>query len=78
MYFFVTVLILTVAAAVVIITAKAIATHKFKCKHCSGEFSIHWSKVFTTVHSDNEYMLECPFCNTKDWCIAQKKDTHGQ
>lgn len=68
-----TALILIVAAATIMILAKHIASHTFKCKHCSKEFSITWSKVVVTEHSGNEYMLLCPYCKTKDWCIEQPK-----
>lgn len=65
------VLILIVAATIVVILAKRIASHTFKCKHCSKEFSIKWSKVIVTEHSDDEYMLVCPCCKTKDWCTER-------
>lgn len=68
-------LIFILAAAVVILIAKNIASHKFKCRHCSGEFRINWWKVMTTEHSGSEYKLVCPFCKIKDWCIEQPKDT---
>ena len=67
------VLIPIVAVAIIVILAKRIASHTFKCKHCSKEFNINWSKVVVTEHSDNEYMLVCPYCNTKDWCTEQSK-----
>jgi hypothetical protein len=69
-----TVLIILTAALVVILVAKNIASHEFKCKHCSSEFNIRWYKVLVTVHSAKEYMLECPFCHTKDWCTEQPKN----
>ena len=65
------VLIPIVAATIVVILAKRIASHTFKCKHCSKEFSIKWPKVIVTEHSDNEYMLVCPYCKTKDWCTER-------
>ena len=71
MEIFIIVLIPIIAAAVVVILAKRIATHTFKCKHCSKEFSIKWSKVMITEHSENEYMLVCPYCKTKGWCSEQ-------
>jgi len=67
------VLIPIVAATIIVILARRIASHTFKCKHCSGEFNIKWSKVVVTEHSDNEYMLFCPYCKTKDWCAEQPK-----
>ena len=66
-------LIFIVAGAAVVLLARKIASHKFKCKHCSKEFRIKWSKVIITEHSDNDYILECPYCKTKDWCIKQPK-----
>ena len=66
-----TVLIPIVALAIVVILAKCIASHTFKCKHCSKEFNIKWLKVVVTEHFDNEYMLVCPYCKTKDWCTEQ-------
>ena len=39
------VLIPIVAVAIIVIIAKRIASHTFKCKHCSNEFNIKWSKV---------------------------------
>ena len=65
------VLIPIVAVAIVVILAKRIASHSFKCKHCSKEFNIKWSKVVITEHSGNEYLLVCPYCKTKDWCTEQ-------
>lgn len=65
------VLIPVVAVAVVVILAKRVASHAFKCRHCSKTFSIKWYKVIVTEHSDNEYMLECPYCKAKDWCTEQ-------
>ncbi len=69
-----TMLIPLVAVAVIVIVAIRIASHTFKCKHCSGEFKIKWSRVLTTMHSDHEYMLECPHCKTKDWCSMLPRD----
>ena len=66
-----TLLIPIVAVTIVVILAKHIASHTFKCKHCSKEFHIKWSKVIVTEHFDNEYMLVCPHCKTKDWCAEQ-------
>ena len=65
------VLIPAVAVVIVVVVAKCIASHTFKCKHCSKEFKIKWSKVLVTEHSGNEYMLVCPNCKTKDWCTEQ-------
>ena len=64
-------LIPTVAAAIIVILAKRIAAHSFKCKHCSKMFRIKWTKVIVTEHSENEYKLLCPHCKTKDWCTEQ-------
>lgn len=64
-------LIPTVAAAIIVILAKRIAAHSFKCKHCSKMFHIKWTKVIVTEHSENEYKLLCPHCKTKDWCTEQ-------
>ena len=65
------VLIPIVAATIVVILAKRIASHTFKCKHCSKEFRIKWSKVIVTEHSDDEYMLVCPYYKPKDWCTER-------
>ena len=43
-----TLLIPIVAVTIVVILAKHIASHTFKCKHCSKEFHIKWSKVIVT------------------------------
>ena len=68
-----TALIPTVAAAIVVILAKRIAAHAFQCKHCAHTFRIKWKKVLVTQHSGDAYMLACPHCGTKDWCIQQSK-----
>lgn len=73
MEYFFFILIPVVAVAVIVILAKCITSHNFKCKHCSKEFNIKWPKIIVTEHIDNEYMLICPYCKTKDWCIAQPK-----
>ena len=69
-----TLLIPIVSMTVIVILSKRVALHTFKCKHCSKEFRIKWSKVIITEHSDNEYMLVCPHCKTKDWCTEQTKN----
>ena len=73
MEYLLVVLIPIVAVAIIVIIAKRIAAHTFKCKHCSKEFSIKWLKAVVTEHSGNEYVLECPYCKTKDWCTEQSK-----
>lgn len=60
-----------IAVIVIVVVARKIASHSFKCKHCSKEFHINWSRVIMTEHSGREYRLECPFCKTKDWCAEQ-------
>lgn len=67
------VLIPVAAVVIVVISAKCIASHTFKCNHCSKEFHIKWLKVVVTEHSDNEYMMTCPYCNTTGWCTEQPK-----
>ena len=74
MYIILTVLICIIAVAIVVLTAKNIASHKFKCKHCSIEFRIKWTKVIITEHSGNKYMLTCPFCKIKDWCTEEESN----
>jgi len=69
-YLFIT-LILIAAVTIIVILAKRTASHPFRCKHCSKEFNIKWSKAMITEHSGNEYMLVCPNCKTKDWCTEQ-------
>ncbi len=75
MDYLLTALIFIISATVVVLIAKNIASHKFKCRHCSKEFCINWYKVIVTEHSGNEYRLVCPFCKTKDWCTEQLKNT---
>ncbi len=72
MEYVISVLIPIIAIAIVVILSKRIASHTFKCKHCSEEFNIKWSRVVITEHSGNEYMLVCPHCKTKDWCEEQQ------
>ena len=74
MYILLTVLLCIIAMATVILTAKNIASHKFECKHCSMEFRIKWTKVIITEHSNNEYMLTCPFCNVRGWCTEHQSN----
>ena len=74
MEYMITILIFAVAYAVVVIIAKNIASHQFKCHHCSKSFHINWKEVITAKHSGNKYMLICPFCKTSDWCTEQPKN----
>ena len=77
MEYLVAAIIPVVAVITVVIVAKRIASHTFICKNCSAEFKIAPLKVLVTSHCDNEYMLECPCCKTKDWCIMRsKKSSH--
>ena len=75
--FFFVVLIPLFAIAIIVLVAKHIASHSFKCKHCKKEFYIQWAKVIVTKHNGNEYMLYCPHCKTKDWCTEQQKSNHS-
>jgi len=72
MEYFVIALILMVAAAIVVLLAKRVASHAFRCRHCSKAFRIKWPRVLVTEHSGKEYRLVCPYCNTRDWCTEQK------
>ena len=69
------VLIIMAAAAIVVLLSKRIASHAFKCKHCSGEFYIKWPKVIVTMHVGKEYKMVCPDCKTKGWCTQQPKNS---
>ena len=64
-------LCLATAGAVVVVLAHRIAAHRFRCKHCAGEFRIPWHRVLRTEHSGSNYKLVCPYCKTKDWCAMQ-------
>ena len=68
------ILIPVAAVTLIVILAMRIASHTFRCKHCSAEFKIKWTQVLITEHSDNEYMLVCPQCMKKAWCTMEKKD----
>ena len=68
-------LIFVVAATVVVLIAKNIASHKFQCRHCSKAFYVKWPKIIIIEHSGSEYRLVCPFCKVKDWCTEQSKNT---
>jgi len=74
MEYLIVVLIPIVAITIVVILAKRIASHIFKCNQCSKEFNIKWFKVIVTEHSGNEYMLVCPHCNIKGWCAEQPRN----
>ena len=63
---------LIIAISVVINIAKQIASHPFRCKHCSREFRIKWTRVPITEHSEKDYLLTCPHCGRKDWCTEQE------
>ena len=71
---FFTVLIPILAAAVVILVAKRIASHPFRCRHCSETFRIKWQRVLLAKHMEKEYLLACPHCKIKDWCTEQTDD----
>ena len=74
MEYFITALIPIIAIIVVILISKRIASHKFKCKHCFKEFTIKWTTVLITMHDKNEYLIKCPYCYIKDWCIKRQKN----
>ena len=62
------------ALLIIVIFAKQIASHAFRCKHCSKEFHIKWSRVLITKHVGAEYLLMCPHCKIKGWCLEQPKE----
>lgn len=69
----VTVLIVAVAAVVIVMVAKRLASHPFRCEHCSKEFRVKWTRIMITAHVGNQYKLVCPHCKTKGWCERQTK-----
>lgn len=71
MDFLFVVLPFVIAVIVIVVVAKKITLHSFKCKHCSKEFHVNWPRVIITEHSGSEYRLVCPFCKIKDWCTEQ-------
>ena len=73
MEFLLTALIFIAAAAIVVLAAKHVASHEFKCKHCSTTFHIKMSRAVLAEHSGDSYKLVCPHCSTKDWCMEQTK-----
>lgn len=73
MEYIVALIIPALAVAVIMIVAKSIASHTFRCRNCSEEFSIRWSEVLFVQHYNDEYMLECPHCKTKGRCVQQPK-----
>lgn len=73
MEYLISALIPIIAVAVVVVVARRIASHSFKCKQCSKEFHIKWYNVFTATHYNDDYMLTCPHCNVKGWCEMQSK-----
>ena len=68
-----TVLVPIAAVILIVICAKRIAARPFQCSHCGGVFRIHWTKVLVTTHADNDYLLVCPYCKTKDHCKQESK-----
>lgn len=71
MDYFLIIFIFVAAAAVIVLIAKSIASHTFKCSHCSKAFYVTWPRIIITEHSGNAYRLTCPFCKIKDWCTEQ-------
>ena len=65
------VLVPAIAVAVVIIVARSVAAHDFKCRHCGNIFKIKWTRVLITEHADKEYRLTCPHCAKRDFCTEQ-------
>ena len=66
-----TALIPIIAVTIIVMLAKHIAAHRFKCPRCGEEFHIQWQKVIVTEHSGSNYMLVCPHCKAKGWCAKQ-------
>lgn len=58
---------------VCIIFAMKLSQHIFRCKHCSKEFKIKWTKLIFVTHCDDEYTVKCPYCKEKG-CIVQSDD----
>lgn len=65
MEYLIAAMIPVVAVAIVVIFAKRIASHTFKCRHCSKRFRIKWTKAIVAEHFENDYMLVCPYCKIK-------------
>ena len=66
-----TALIPLIALVIIVILAKRIAAHSFRCSHCGGIFRIRWQRVLITEHDGDTYLLTCPQCNTKTPCTKQ-------
>ena len=74
MEYFFTMLIPVIAVITIATVAKRIASKSFRCNNCGEQFSIKWTKVIVTEHFNDEYMLTCPHCKVKGWCIRQSAE----
>ena len=68
------VLIILILAGLIacVLWAMQLAKHTFRCKHCSKEFTTSWNRLLIAFHSDNDYEIECPFCNQKGCKIQEQ------
>ena len=63
-------IVLLAAVLAVILWARQLAKHSFRCKACAREFRVSWRRLIFTTHSYDEYSLRCPHCGSKG-CTEQ-------
>ena len=58
------------AAFVIALVGLRLSRCSFTCKACGKTFHIPWRRALWVQHYNNEYILRCPHCGHKGWCVA--------
>ena len=66
-----TIMVSVIAIVMIVVVSKKIASHAFVCRNCLKQFYISWKRMLVNKHIDNKYLLICPHCKMKDWCIEK-------
>lgn len=64
--------IVIIGAAAVLVLVRmgwVLSQSDFRCKRCGKSFRISWRRALWVQHFEKEYILRCPHCGQKGWCM---------
>ena len=63
-----------VIIAIIAVIAIVQSRHTFVCSNCGKEFRPKWTQLISEIHVCDEHLIDCPFCNVKNFCKDKGKN----
>jgi len=74
MRFYIPIVILLAAAAMLLVSY-SLSRCTFTCRTCGQSFHIRWRRALWVQHCNHDYILRCPHCGKKGWCVARPPES---